>query len=284
MTGVLTPARYLVRHLSARSFTLAAVITAFGLVSAGMGIVIAVAAATPVAAAGLSIPGCAGVPVTLAPGDSGSCNTTFNLSGHGSPGQVFLNVTTTSTSEGAGVGTEALIDGIGTGLQITLIDATSGNTYGIGTVGCTGTYPDATPCSSSDSMQSVSSSSITADTDVITVSWNFPIQASNPYQGGKATVNLQEAYSGGSVPPAAISTPSPTPTPTPTSGVLGAHTTPTPSPNRQHHSGVLGASTSTPTTGAQVPIIFSRVLIVLGLALILVGLWVWRRQRYFRHS
>ncbi len=263
-----------VRALFGQASVVAAVVTAVGSMSAGLGIVMAMAAASPVAAAPtLSIPGCSGTVIGLVPGDSGSCNVTFDLGGHGNPGQVYLSVTTTSTSAGAGVGTEALLDGESGGLQITLADFTSGNVYGIGAVRCTGAYPEATPCGSTDAMQSVSSASMTSgSTDVVTVSWDFPLRAGNPYQGGSATVNLQEAFSGTTVP--AISTPAPSPS----EGSLGAHTTPSPTPSS--HQGVLGAST--PSTGAQLPIVLSRLLIVLGLLLIFAGLLVWRRQLYFR--
>jgi hypothetical protein len=282
MTSAMVPIRNLSRRLRPRSSSLAAIIAIVGFASGGIGIGMAAAAATPVSAAGLVIPGCSGLPVTLAPGDSGSCNVTFSLGG--SPGQVYLSATTSSASGGTGIGSEALLDGAGTGLQITLVDANSGTSYGIGSVSCTGGYPDATPCSSADSTQTVSSSAITSsNTDVVTVGWDFPIQASNPYQGGTATVTLQEEYSGTNVSPNPPASATPRPTPTPTGGALGASTTssPTASPSAHHHGGVLGASTTTPTTGAELPVIFSRVLIVLGLVLIFAGLWVWRRQRYF---
>gem|GEM_PF-6441914 len=42
--------------------------------------------------------------------------------------------------------------------------------------------------------------------------------------------------------------------------------------------GVLGAQT--PSTGADLPIALSRVLIVLGLVMFLAGLWLWRQRRY----
>ena len=261
---------------------MAAVLAAVGLMSGGLGIVTAVAAASPVSAAPtLSIPGCTGSMMALVPGDSGSCNVTFNLGGHGAPGQVYLSATTTSTAAGSVVGTEALLDGRATGLQITLTDFTTGNGYGIGAVSCTGAYPDATPCSSNDAMQSVSSASIASgSTDVVTVRWAFPLQAGNPYQGASAIVNLQEQFSGTTVPPNGPATRTPSATPTPKGGTLGVHTTPSPSPSP--HRGVLGAST--PGTGAQLPIVLSRVLIVIGLMLVFAGLWVWRRQRYFKRG
>jgi hypothetical protein len=251
---------------SFRSASVGLVITVFGVVSGGAGIVLGVAAATPVAAApSLSIPGCTTAPIALAPGDSGSCTATFSLSRN--PGRVFLNVTLSSAA--GAPGTEALLDGNSDGLQVTLADTTSGDTYGIGTVNCAGTYyPDATPCSSADSLQPVSSTSITSgNTDVITVNWSFPLQAGNPYQGGTATVALQEEYSGTT----AIATPNPS------GSVLGVSTSsPTPA------GGVLGVST--PTTGAQLPqlqIVLSQILIVLGLGLVFAGLLMLRRERRF---
>ncbi|MHB1501822.1 MAG: hypothetical protein ACYCYK_11765 [Candidatus Dormibacteria bacterium] len=258
------------QELNRRRAALAALVTALGFLSGALGILMGVAAATPVSAAPtLVITGCTGAVTILVPGDSGSCNVTFNLSGHGNPGNVYLSATTTSTSAGAGVGTEALLDGLPTGLQVTLTDATSGNAYRIGAVSCTGTYPSASSCSSGDSLQPVSASSITATpTDVVTVSWNFPRQAGNLYQGASATVNLQEEYSGTTVQPNNVSKPGGS------GAVLGQHTT---KPGGSQ--GTLGAST--PTTGAQLPIAISRVLIVFGLLLVFGGLWVWRRPRYF---
>lgn len=249
-----------------RPASIGLVITVFGVVSGGAGIVLGVAAATPVSAApSLSIPGCTTAPIALAPGDSGSCTATFSLTG--SPGQVFLSVTTSSAA--GAPGTEALLDGNTDGLQVTLTDTTSGDAHGIGTVSCPGTYyPDATPCSSADSLQPVSSTAITSgNTDVITVNWSFPLQAGNPYQGGTAIVALQEEYSGTT----AIATPNPS------GSVLGVSTSsPTPA------GGVLGVST--PTTGAQLPqlqIVLSQILIVLGLGLVFAGLLMWRRERRF---
>jgi hypothetical protein len=152
----------------------------------------------------------------------------------------------------------------------------------------TGSYPDATPCSSTDPMQPASSSSITSsNTDVITVSSLFPLAASNPYQGGTATVALQEEYSGTTIPPTKPPTTQliPRPTPTPPGAGLGVTTTsPTPSSaaSPSKHRGVSAAST--PTSGAQLPIVLSRILIVLGLGLVFAGLLVWRRQPYFGHG
>jgi hypothetical protein len=185
----------------------------------------------------------------------------------GNLGEVFLNVTTSSAT--GAPGTEALLDGNTDGLQVRLTDANGGNPYEIGTVGCTGTYyPDATPCSSADSLQPVSSTSITSgNADVITVNWSFPLQAGNPYQGGTATVALQEEYSG----TGAIALPNPS------GSVLGVGTSsPTPT------GGVRGVST--PTTGAQLPqlqLVLSQILIVLGLGLVFAGLLMWRRERRF---
>lgn len=78
---------------------------------------------------------------------------------------------------------------------------------------------------------------------------------------------------------APIPTSTSTPTPTPTSGVLGVHTSP--SPSQRHHSSVLGATTLTPATGADLPVVISRVFMILSMAFMLAGLWVWRRQCYF---
>jgi succinate-acetate transporter protein len=40
----------------------------------------------------------------------------------------------------------------------------------------------------------------------------------------------------------------------------------------------------TPTTGADLPVVISRALVLCGMALMLAGLWLWRRQRHFGHS
>lgn len=71
------------------------------------------------------------------------------------------------------------------------------------------------------------------------------------------------------------------PTPGPT-GVVKGVSTASPSPSPSNHGAVSAATT--PTTGAQLPIVISRVLIVVGLLMVFSGLLVWRRQRYFGHG
>jgi hypothetical protein len=261
-----------------------------GVLTGGSGVLLAAVVASPVSASGVS---CGAVIPAVYPGESGTCSAIMVYAGAGADGPVDLNVSTTSVAgsgaAGSGTATEALLDGQPNGLQISLTDSVTMRSYSIGPVSCTGVYPDASSCGSSDLGQLVTSGSLNSGfQETVVLNWSFPLAAGDPYEGGHATVELWATIGGVVVTPSAVSTPTPTttasPTAAPTGGVLGAHTSPSPSPGAHHHSGVLGASTSTPTTGAGLQVAFSRVLILLGFALIFAGLWVWRRQRYFRHG
>jgi hypothetical protein len=217
--------------------------------------------AIPVAAATV---GCDGSLVTasLVPGDSGSCTFSYSETAAqlGNPFTVTVSVDTSAASGNGtvagGTATEALLDGTATGLQVTVTDS-AGNSFGLGALSCSGTYPDAASCSSSDSNQAVPGTIDTSSwSDTFTIAWTLPLAAGNPYQGGNAIVTVTPFYNG-------IPAPTPVPTPTPTGGVAAASATPTPT------SGVSPATT--PSTGAGPTPMSSLILIALGLCLVLIG-------------
>ncbi|MHB8325438.1 MAG: hypothetical protein ACYDHB_13645 [Candidatus Dormibacteria bacterium] len=275
--------REIVPQLWAGRYRLGSAVILAGLLTGGSGAVLAAVAASPVSASGVSLCGVQ-IPV-IYPGDSGTCSATMVYTGAVSSGPVDLNVTTTSLAgsgvAGSGTAAEALLDGQSTGLQISLAESATGSSYSIGQVSCTGTYPNASSCHSSDLGQVVTSGSVNPGfKEVVVVNWSLPLAAGNPYEGGLATVKLWATIGGVVVRPIP-NTPA-TRTPRSTGVVKGVSTAgPTPSPSRSpsKHHGVLAAST--PTTGAQLPIVLSRILIVLGVGLVFAGLWMWRRKRYF---
>jgi hypothetical protein len=234
---------------------------AIGALLVGSGLLVSLTAA-PVSAA--ATVGCDGSLVTssLEPGDSGSCTFSYSETATklGNPFTVTVSVDTTSTSgsgtAGSGSATEALLDGQPTGLHVTVTDS-AGNTYGIGTLSCSGSYPDAASCSSSDLNQAVPRTTGTsAWSDTFTISWTLPLAAGNPYQGGNATVTVTPFYNG-------VPASTPSPSPTPTGGVSAASSGPSPT------GGVSAAST--PSTGAGPIPTSSLVLIALGMVLLLAG-------------
>lgn len=292
-------------------------VVAAGLLTGSIGVMVAVAASSPALAAGLNA--CGGS-LQMVPGDHGTCTqiVTDNTSPrYGGNVNVTVVVTTTSTSGGGSpaasplVGTEALLDGSPTGLQIARIeDETTGTIVDLGPIQCFTNSSMTVPvspktmtagfCESRSTAQLVASDvSNSGFSNQFEVFWYFPIAAGNPYQGSSASVNITASFTGSttssqatpppshSPQPTPTTTPSPTPTatptatptPTPSGAVLGSHTTPSPKPPGKH-GGVLGASA--PTTGAELPVYLSRVLIVLGLALVFGGLVLWRRQRYYQ--
>ncbi|MGD0833003.1 MAG: hypothetical protein ABSA40_01075 [Candidatus Dormibacteria bacterium] len=195
------------------------------------------------------------------PGDSGSCSLSFTETAAqlGNPFTVTLDVGTVSTagggSAGSGTATEALLDGQATGLQVSITDS-GGDTFGSGAPSCSGAYPDAASCSSSDNGQAVpGATAVSAWTDTFTVAWALPLAAGNPYQGGTATITVTPFYNG---------TPASSPSPSPTGSVAAISSSPTPT------GGVLGITT--PDTGAGPTSPTSLVLIVVGMALLLLGL------------
>ncbi len=246
-----------------------------GLVTGGLGTGLALAAdAAPVAASTLSV---CGTSAPLLPGASGSCQESFSSPYGTQPVAVSLSMTSVATSGGGvsadGIGSEALLDGTPTGLQVQVIDDANGKLFPLSGVRCyagpgsseAASYPSAGYCVSRQMDLPLGSfPSAGNHTQTFTVRWLLPISAGNPYQGGGATVTLQPTFtdlSAGSPP----------------GGVLGQSTSTT-SPTGTPSGGVLGAQT--PTTGAGLPVVLSRMLIVLGLALLLGGLWFLRRQRY----
>jgi hypothetical protein len=238
-----------------------AAIMMLGVLLSGAGLVLALTA-TPVEAATMTC-GATLASTPLVPGATGSCtftNTETATQAQNQPFTVTLDIDATSASgDGAsrsGTATEALLDGRTTGLQVTVSDS-AGNTFGTGTPSCTGTYPNATPCSSTDDGQAVPGAvGVRSWSDTFTISWSLPLAAGNPYEGASATVTVTAYYNG-------VPAPTPSSTPTPTGGVAGASTTPTPT------GGVSAAST--PSTGAGPIPTSSLVLIALGMVLLLAG-------------
>ncbi|MGA2872131.1 MAG: hypothetical protein ABSF27_00835 [Candidatus Dormibacteria bacterium] len=236
-----------------------------GLLTGAAGIVVGVAGLVPASAAVL---GACGISTTLVPGDSGSCSgiisdtTSPSYSG---PVDVTLVIGTTSSSagraSGSGTGTEALLDGQADGLQVTVTDTTTGQTFALGPISCytdstktvLASYPNAAYCVSSSSSQIVATSvQNTTFSDNFVIDWSFPLAATNPYEGSGATITLVATFTGATA-----------------GGVLGASTGPA--------GGVLGAST--PTTGAGLPGTLSSLLLVMGIAMVLAGVIVYRIDR-----
>ncbi len=244
----------------------------FGLLTGGLGTGLALAAGTaPVAAATLSV---CGTSSPLLPGSSGSCRESFSSPYGTQPVAVTLTLRSAASAGGgapaSGLGSEALLDGTATGLQVQVIADANGKLFRVSGVRCyaglgseaPATYPDAGYCSSRQTGLEVGAFRSTGDhTQTFSVRWLLPVSAGNQYHGGEATLTLQPTFTdlaSGS----------------PGGGVLGQSTTSTSTPG----GGVLGAHTT--TTGAGLPVLLSRVLVVLGLGLFLGGLWYLRRQRY----
>jgi len=226
------------------------VLVAVGLVMGAAGIVIAVAAASPASAASLGV---CGASIALAPGDTGSCLETVSDTSNSTstPVKVTLVINTVSTSgggaPGSGVGTEAVLDGQSTGLQVLVKDVTTGRNFNLGTVSC----PNAAYCASTSRAQTVATNVDNSSFgDSFEIIWSFPIAAGNPYQGAAATIQLASTYTG-----------------TGGSGVLGASTGP--------NGGVLAAST--PTTGARLPETVGQLLVGAGVLLALIGMFLYMR-------
>lgn len=238
-----------------------AAIMMLGVLLSGAGLVLALTA-TPVEAATMT---CSATLATtpLVPGATGSCTFTYTATATQAQNQPFtvtLDVDSTSASGGGasgnGVATEALLDGRTTGLQVIVWDS-AGNTFGIGTPTCTGTYPDVTRCSSTDDGQAIpGATGVSTWSDTFTISWSLPLAAGNPYEGGSAAVTVTAYYNG-------IPAPSTRHSPTPTGGVSGISSGPSPT------GGVSAAST--PSTGAGPIPTSSLVLIALGMVLLLAG-------------
>ncbi len=253
---------------------LAAVLVTAGFVSGSLGAVMGIAAANAALAQGLNI---CGSSLSLAPGDSGTCSETISDTAaptNTSTVNVTVVVSSVSTSGGGSptatppVATEALLDGTSSGLQVVITDLTTGSTFALGPVSCytdsskttKATYPTAAYCASTSKPQRVASSVDNAKfSNTFQIKWEFPIGAGNPYQGAAATISLTPTFTGA------------------TGGaVKGASTT---RGSTTPHGGVSGAST--PATGAGLPLVLSRILIVAGLALLFSGLLVWRRKGHF---
>jgi len=238
-----------------------AAIMTLGVLLSGAGLVLALTAA-PVEAATMTCSATlASTP--LVPGAAGRCTFTDTMpatQAQNQPFTVTMGVNSTSASgggaSGSGTATEALLDGRTTGLQVTVSDS-AGNTFGTGTPSCTGTYPNATPCSSTDDRQAVPGAvGVRSWSDTFTISWSLPLAAGNPYEGASATVTVTAYYNG-------VPASTPSPSPTPTGGVSGASSGPSPT------GGVSAAST--PSTGAGPIPTSSLVLIALGMVLLLAG-------------
>jgi len=260
------PRRWAVLRLVRRPHHVWSTLTTVGLIVGAAGAVAAVAATMPASAASL---GACGGSIALAPGDTGSCSETVSDTSDSTstPVNVSLVINTTSTSgggtAGSGAGTEAVLDGLASGLQVSVKDTTTGHTFSLGTISCytdssesaAASYPDATYCASSSKSQTVASDVDNASFgDSFVISWSFPLAAGNLYQGGGAIVQIASSYTGS----------------TSGSGTLGASTGPT--------GGVLGAST--PTTGAALPELVGELLLSVGFLLVLTGMYFYAgRQR-----
>lgn len=262
-----------------------------GLVTGLSGTVLAVANVANVVAAS-TVSAC-GTSAALMPGSSGSCQETFASPYGTQPVGVTLAISTVSRSGGGQppgrVGTEALLDGLATGLQVQIIDDATGKLFLVASVHCfqapgsplPAVYPTAAYCTSDQrALPVISYKSSGNHTQTFTVRWLLPLIAGNPYQGGVASVTLQPTFTdlasgipGGGV----VGQRTTAPSPSPSGAVLGQHTT---TPPRPPSGGVLGART--PGTGAGLLVGLSRGLIVVGITLLLAGLWVWRRARYPR--
>jgi len=295
----------LAKWLAPTRLHLGMLLVASGLLAGGLGTVVGIAAANPVSAAdAMNI---CSMTQQILPGDGGSCTETIrDTSDPSYTGSVNVTLVVSTVSQSGGgspntvtpgtapgptpVGTEALLDGQPNGLQVPRI-SDADHIYQMGTLACFSgpppspfaSYPLAGYCDSRSAVQLVASNVDNATfSDTITIYWSFPITAGNPYQGGSATISITPTFTGVpggpvTLPPGPVSSVSPRPTPT--SVVKGQSTTsPTPSPP-VHHQKVLGAKM--PTTGAQLPIYLSRILIVVGLVLLFLGLWMWRRHRYY---
>ena len=226
------------------------------LLVSGAGIVLASTAVT-VAAATVT---CSATRSTtlLVPGASGRCVFRFAETASQAQHQRFtvtLDVDATSTSgRGSGdMASEALLDGRPTGLHVRVSNSAR-NTFALGTPSCKGTYPSATPCTSSDDAQAVRGGvDVTEWSDTVTMTWWLPRSAGNPYQAGSATITVTAHFNGTPVAP-------PSPSPSPTSGVLGA---------------------TTPSTGIGAVPVLGFVLVGIGIGLALVGV---TRMRTASHS
>lgn len=113
------------------------------------------------------------------------------------PAWIGLKVST--SSQAGSPGTEALLDGQPDGLQVIILDS-YGNTFGVGSVTCQGSYPNASTCSSSNQGQLVAKVGHTfvnaggsvdsGWSDTFVVNYALPFAAANPYQGGTAAIVL----------------------------------------------------------------------------------------------
>ena len=221
----------------------------------------------------------------LVPGATGSCSatisdTTLNTS---TPVDVALVVNTTSSSgghtSGSGIATEALLDGQPgqtDGLQVTITDTSSNQTFSLGAVSCysdsgkstLASYPNAAYCVSSSRSQTVASNVGNASfSNDFVISWSFPLAAGNPYQGGGVTIQLQFTYTG-----------------TTSGSALGASTTTsgTGTSGTGTSGGQLAASTSTPATGAALPETLAKLLLGAGFLLALAGVILYLRGQRTR--
>ncbi len=252
-------------HLPLRRRPLWSVLVMAGILIGASGLVAGVATLIPASASTLQS---CGIAAMVVPGASGSCSGTISdTSGSSYNGLVDVTVAiyTSSMSAGhtvgSGVGTEALLDGQDTGLQVSVIDTSTRRKFALGPASCytdstksaPASYPNAAYCESSSSSQAVASSAQNASfSNNFVIRWWFPWKAGNPYQGSAATVTLDATFTGATG-----------------GGVLAASTGPA--------GGVLGAST--PSTGAALPETISAALLATGLLLVLAGVAVYRRRQ-----
>jgi len=245
------------------------VVVAVGMLTGTIGLLIGIAAANPASAASL---GACGGAISLVPGAKGSCTETVSDTSdpRSTPVNVTLVIDTTSKSggglPGSGTATEAVLDGLPSGLHVTVTDTTSGHVFALGTILCytdpsastAAAYPNSAYCSSSSTAETVASdvNNATFD-DTFKIHWWLPRTSGNPYQGSAGSIELTSTYTG-----------------TSGSGTLGASTGPS--------GGQLAAST--PVTGADLPETVGRLLLGAGVVLILFGLFLYMKSRDARPS
>lgn len=282
----------IIGHLRGRPMRLGTILVLAGFLIGSLGGVVGIAATASVSAGALNV---CGSSVRIVPGDSGRCSERISDTlARSATGAVDVTVVISTLSMSGGglptatppVATEALLDGRLSGLQVLIIDTNSARTFTLGSVACytdasketPSSYPAAAYCTSVSRPELVASSVDRAKfSATFAIRWSLPINAGNPYQGGGATISIALMFTAteSTAPPETPATVPPAPTLA--GGILGTHASPTPSPSV--HYGVLGASI--PASGAQLPVVAPRVLIVIGLLVVFAGLWVWRRGRYF---
>jgi hypothetical protein len=173
----------------------------------------------------------------------------------------------TAAGIGGGVATEALLDGQPgqtDGLQVTIADTRTNQTFSLGAVSCytdsckltLAIYPNAAYSVSSSSSQTVARNVGNARfSNNFAISESFPLAAGTPYEGGRATIQLRSTYTG-----------------TGNSGTIGTGTGP--------HRGQPAAST--PRARSELPETLGKLLPGAGFRLALAGVLLYLRGQRSR--